>query len=128
MRECLVPTFIGAALSNAYPVCPTDDGVHFRAPRLSEVGSSANVERIRSELVRALGAGVVRVVTMGRIAAGVVRPLAEELGLALEAFPHPSSQGLLMAAPGKGKGMRLEDLRRAWGERLLSVLCDARGT
>lgn len=127
VREGLFPTFRGAALSNAYPMCPTDDGVRFRAPRPPEVKSTANVERIRGELIRARQAGVVKVVTMGRIAAGVVQPIAVEQGLTVEAFPHPSSQGLLMAAPGKGKGMRLDDLRREWGERLLGVLVEARG-
>ncbi len=126
VRESLFPIFRGAALSNAYPMCPTDDGVHFRTPRPPEVKARSNVDRIRSELVRARELGVVKVVTMGRIAAGVVQPLAVEQGLALEAFPHPSSQGLLMAAPGKGKGMRLDDLRREWGERLLLVLNEAR--
>jgi len=125
VREGLFPTFRGAALSNAYPMCPTDDGVRFRAPRPPEVKSAANVDRIRGELIRAREAGVVKVVTMGRIAAGVVQPIAVEQGVALEAFPHPSSQGLLMAAPGKGKGLRLADLRREWAERLLSVLVEA---
>jgi hypothetical protein len=106
-------------------MCPTDDGVRFRAPRPLEVKSAANVDRIRGELIRAREAGVVKVVTMGRIAAGVVQPIAVEQGVALEAFPHPSSQGLLMAAPGKGKGLRLADLRRQWAERLLSVLVEA---
>jgi hypothetical protein len=127
VREGLFPTFRGAALSNAYPMCPTDDGVRFRAPRPPEVKSAANVERIRGELTRAREAGVVKVITMGRIAAGAVQPIAVEQGLTVEAFPHPSSQGLLMAAPGKGKGLRLADLRREWGERLLGVLVEARG-
>ena len=127
VREGLFPTFRGAALSNAYPMCPTDDGVRFRAPRPPEVKSAANVERIRGELTRAREAGVVKVVTMGRIAAGAVQPIAVEQGLTVEAFPHPSSQGLLMAAPGKGKGLRLADLRREWEERLLRVLVEARG-
>jgi len=42
--------------------------------------------------------------------------------MGLVALPHPSSQGLLMDAPGKGRGMRLEDLRAAWEKRLVAAL------
>jgi len=40
----------------------------------------------------------------------------------LHALPHPSAQGLLQGAPNKGKGLKLEDLRADWQERLRALL------
>ena len=127
VSEGMVPRFSGAALSNAFPMCPTDDGMKFRTPRPAEFKAASNVARVREEILRAREMGCVRVITMGRVAAGLVGPLASEVGMVLEAFPHPSSQGLLMSAPGKGKGLRLADLRREWERRLLAVLRECAG-
>jgi hypothetical protein len=113
---------LGVALSNAYPSCPTDDGKRFRAPKRSELFSSENIARLRDELSVAYSRGAKRVITLGRCAAQTIEPLVEDCGLALVALPHPSSQGLLMDAPGKGRGMRLEDLRAAWEKRLVAAL------
>ena len=45
----------GAALSNAYPVCPTRDGQSFRAPTDRELRSPGNLARLRGELDAAAG-------------------------------------------------------------------------
>jgi uracil-DNA glycosylase len=118
----LWPRLIRVALSNAYPCCPTDDGKRFRAPKRSELVSSENIARLRDELRAASSRGAKRVITLGRCAAQTIEPLVEECGMGLVALPHPSSQGLLMDAPGKGRGMRLEDLRAAWEKRLVAAL------
>ena len=118
----LWPRLIRVALSNAYPCCPTDDGKRFRAPKRSELVSSENIARLRDELRAASSRGAKRVITLGRCAAQTIEPLVEESGMGLVALPHPSSQGLLMDAPGKGRGMRLEDLRAAWEKRLVAAL------
>lgn len=118
----LWPRLLGVALSNAYPCCPTDDGKRFRAPKRSELVSSENIARLRDELRAASSRGAKRVITLGRCAAQTIKPLVEECGMGLVALPHPSSQGLLMDAPGKGRGMRLEDLRAAWEKRLVAAL------
>ena len=118
----LWPRLLGVALSNAFPCCPTDDGQRFRAPKRSELASTENIARLRDELCAASLRGAKRVITLGRCAARTLEPLAEECGMGLFALPHPSSQGLLMDAPGKGRGMRLEDLRAAWEQRLVAAL------
>lgn len=118
----LWPRLIGVALSNAFPCCPTDDGKRFRAPKRSELVSSGNTARLRDEVGAASVRGAKRVITLGRCAAQTLEPLVKEFGMGLVALPHPSSQGLLMDAPGKGRGMRLEDLRAAWEKRLVAAL------
>jgi hypothetical protein len=117
------PRLKGVALSNAYPVCPTEDGRRFRAPKRAELKAAENGERIRRELEQGMALGMRRVVTLGRCAAMTVGDVAGEWGLEVVALPHPSSQGLLMDAPGKGKGLRLADLRVAWEERLVAAMC-----
>lgn len=121
-EEGLWPKLQGVALSNALPWCPSDDGCRFRAPKKSELQTSENLARLRAELARAAAAGALRVMTLGRCAAHTLGPLVAEKGWELVALPHPSSQGLLMDAPGKGRGLRLADLRAAWEERLVRAL------
>ena len=116
------PKLIGVALSNAFPCCPTDDGRRFRAPKRGELMSEENTARLRNELGVALARGASKVITLGRCAAQTLEPLADERGLTLITLPHPSSQGLLMSAPGKGRGMKLEDLRAQWEQRLVDSL------
>ena len=118
----LWPKLIGVALSNAFPCCPTDDGRRFRAPKRGELLSEENTARLRDELKAALVRGASKVITLGRCAAQTLEPLAGERSLKFIALPHPSSQGLLMSAPGKGRGMRLEDLRAQWEMRLVDAL------
>ncbi len=123
LREAgLWPRLIGVALSNAFPRCPSEDGSRFRAPKRSELFSDENTARLRRELSAAADCGASKVITLGRCAAQTLNPLAVERGMGLVALPHPSSQGLLMDAPGRGRGMRLEDLRVEWERRLVAAL------
>jgi uracil-DNA glycosylase len=112
------PRLRGVALSNAFANCPSDDGHRFRAPKKSEWASLENQKRLSGELELAARRGCERIVTLGRCAAQALRELAAQKGWTLVALPHPSSQGLLMDAPGKGRGMRLADLQVAWQKRL----------
>ena len=118
----LRPELCGAALSNAFPVCPTRDFQAFRAPTDAELRAPANQERLRAELAAALGRcpGRLRVIAMGRRAEWVFSRLEGDFDL--HPLPHPSAQGLLQAAPGKGRGLKLDDLRRGWEARLATLL------
>lgn len=120
----LNPVVNGVALSNAYPSCPTKDGQTFRAPSDKELKDPDNLARLTRELGegQARCPGRLRVVALGRRATWVLRPLAAELGFDLHELPHPSAQGLLQAAPGKGKGLKMADLQAAWEERLKELL------
>lgn len=119
----LAPRLLGTALSNAYPACPTKDGEHFHAPSNRDLLAPANLARLTSELTRAAeGASLLRVVAFGKRAEWVLSRLPDAPPFDLHALPHPSAQGLLQAAPGKGKGLRLEDLRAEWAARLEALL------
>lgn len=123
LREAgLRPLLCRVALSNAFPLCPTDDGHRFRAPRKSEWSSENNLSRIRRELENASQRGCRRVITLGRCAAQALQGPAKAALLCVVNLPHPSSQGLLMDAPGRGRGMRLVDLQAAWQHRLVEAL------
>ncbi len=119
----LRPRLHRTALGNAFPSCPTSDGTSFRAPTNREVLSDENLGRVRGDL-RALARpthGRLRVITLGVRAAYLFRHL-EDPSLDLVSLPHPSSQGLLQAAPGKGKGLRLADLQAEWEANLRQLL------
>lgn len=119
----LAPRVGGVALSNAFPRCPTRDGTHFRAPTDAELRAPENLRRLREELARAAQPGKsLRVLAMGRRAAWVLQRLEGAPPIQLETLPHPSAQGLLQAAPGKGRGLHLADLRAAWEARLVALL------
>lgn len=120
----LAPVLRGAALSNAFPVCPTRDFQTFRAPTDKELLASGNLERLRRELAEASDRcpDRLRVIAMGRRAQWVFARIEGAPDFQLEVLPHPSSQGLLQAAPGKGKGLKLDDLRREWEARLAALL------
>ncbi len=120
----LAPRLTGTALSNAYPACPTKDGEHFHAPSNKDLLAPANLARLAAELARAATsqAGPLRVIAFGKRAEWVLSRLEGAPPFELHALPHPSAQGLLQAAPGKGKGLRLEDLRAAWEARLRALL------
>jgi hypothetical protein len=118
----LQPRLIRVALSNAFPACPTEDGHRFRAPKKGELQSEPNLRRITSELEAAQARGARQTITLGRCAGLTVGPLAQDRGWEWIAFPHPSSQGLLMHAPGKGKGLKLSDLRAQWESNLVRAL------
>lgn len=120
----LAPELAGAALSNAFPFCPSRDLVSFRSPTNAELAAAANRERLAAELRRGAERcpGRLRVVAMGRRAHWILSRLQDAVPFELHSLPHPSAQGLLQAAPGKGKGLKLEDLRREWEARLASYL------
>jgi uracil-DNA glycosylase len=118
----LRPVLSGVALSNAHACCPTADGRKFRAPTRAELEAPGNLGRLRSELEEGLRRGASRVVTLGRCAARTLAPLAAAAGLEHVGLAHPSAQGLLSEAPGRGRGLRLADLQAAWVERLATLL------
>lgn len=114
----LRPVLRGVALGNALAVCPTSNGQTFRAPTNAELRDPANLARLRDELARAQHRCPVRLLTfaLGRRAGWILGQL--DLPGPLEVLPHPSAQGLLQAAPERGKGLRLADLQTAWQEDL----------
>ena len=121
----LRPRLREVALSNAFPSCPTRDGETFTAPsdkelriRATSPGSSRSCARGWDRVPR----DGCSVIALGRRAAWILRRLAPELGFELSELPHPSAQGLLQAAPDKGKGLRLADLAAAWEQKLLELL------
>lgn len=124
--KSLAPVLAGAALSNAFQVCPTRDFQTFRAPTDAELLAGPNRARLKAELEHAAGRcpGLLKVIAMGKRAQWVFGRLEGAPAFALHVLPHPSAQGLLQAAPGKGKGLKLEDLRREWEDRLATLLKD----
>lgn len=126
-EEGLRPEVREVALSNAFPSCPTSDGEHFRAPTDAELRSEANQARLRAELAQAAERcpGTLRVLTLGRRAAWLLERLEGGPAFELHALPHPSAQGLLQAAPGKGKGLKLADLEGEWEIRLRELVASA---
>ena len=120
----LAPTLRGAALGNAFPSCPTKDGHSFRAPTDKELKDARNLARLADELGRAAARcdGALRVIGMGRRAQWILDRLEGLPPLDLQVLPHPSAQGLLQAAPDKGRGLKLAELQAAWEHRLASLL------
>mgnify|MGYP002780421229 CR=1 FL=1 len=119
------PEALDVWLTNAFDRCPTDDGEHFRAPSTRERHAPENLARLRAELDAAGARGAVQVCCLGRVAGAVVTRVAPPL--TVHVLPHPSAQGLLMAAPNKGKGCALAALEAAWSDRLVALLDAARG-
>lgn len=127
----LFPVLRGAALSNAWPACPTRDGERFRAPSDRELRSPANLARLAGELARAAAGRTapLRVIAFGTRPRWILERLPELAGdlppFDLRPLPHPSAQGLLQAAPNQGRGLRLDNLRAAWEARLQDLLAEA---
>ena len=124
----LRPAAHGVALGNAFDRCPTDDGSSFRAPSRAELEGPENVLRLASELETLRGRGLRGLVTLGRVATrtmDVVLAHAPMPSLARHALPHPSAQGLLSMAPGRGKGARMQDLQEAWMARCRDMIIEA---
>ena len=123
----VVPVAHGVALGNAFPCCPTDDGVSFRAPSKRELEGPDNIARLREEL-RALAArGLRGVVSMGRVATKTLAVVCDDPTvptLIHRAIPHPSAQGLLSMAPNRGKGARMVDLQELWMDRCEALLLE----
>lgn len=123
----LVPALHGIALGNAFDRCPTDDGHKFRAPSRAELESPQNIERLAHDVDLAVARGLTLIVALGRVAARMVELLLATYperwpGVTLHETPHPSAQGLLSAAPDRGRGARLADLASAWEHDLARVI------
>jgi uracil-DNA glycosylase len=120
----LVPELRGAALGNAFPVCPSRDLEHFRAPTDRELRSPANQARLQAELAEACGRcpGTLRVIAMGSRAHWILQRLDPAPAFQLHGLSHPSALGLLQAARGQGKGLKMADLQRDWRDRLGAML------
>lgn len=120
----LMPVLKGAALSNAFQSCPTRDGQTFKAPTDRELAAPLNLARIGQELTRAAERcpARLRVIALGKRAEWLFRRLEGAPAFELCTLPHPSAQGLLQAAPDKGRGLKLADLQVAWELRLRSLL------
>jgi uracil-DNA glycosylase len=123
----LVPLLRGAALSNAFPRCPSRDLQRFRAPTDAELRHPDNLARLLRELGAAAERcpGTLRVITLGKRAQWIFQNLAGAPAFQLHGLPHPSAQGLLQAAPGKGRGLKMADLQQAWAASLASLLEDS---
>ena len=120
----LWPELRGAALSNAFPRCPTRDFQTFKAPTDAELKHPENLARLLDELRAAAQRcpGRLRVITMGKRAHWIFQRLSGVPDLELHGLAHPSAQGLLQAAPGKGKGLKLAELQLQWQARLALLL------
>lgn len=127
-QHALRPVVFGVAIGNAFDRCPTDDGMRFRAPTRVELEGPDNIERIRNELRMLSSRGLVGVVTLGRVATRTldrVTETSEFAHLARRSVPHPSAQGLLSMAPDRGRGARMDELKRQWMERCSDAIVDA---
>ena len=123
----LRPAAHGVALGNAFDRCPTDDGVSFRAPSRAELEGPDNVQRLVRELETLRDRGLRGLVTLGRVATrtlDVVLAHAPMPSLMRHALPHPSAQGLLSMAPGRGKGARMQDLQEEWMARCRNLIIE----
>ena len=111
------PILTDAALSNAYPVCPTDDGHKFRAPSKAEMSSPENVRRVRAELAKARKRGLKTVVVLGRVAdwlLGTHLGLRDDPDITYHQITHPSPLGLMGMAKRAGKGVRVSAMKEKW--------------
>lgn len=122
-RDGVEPHLYGAALSNSYDACPTDDGHSFRAPSRGEVSSEANVARLERELGDAVNRGLELVVTLGRAADSAIGDMMGMRDVPFVRYVtvrHPSAQALLFAKDRKGRG--LKEMERAWEDELVRIL------
>jgi hypothetical protein len=121
------PTLIRTAMSNAYPICPTDDGHSFRAPTKKELSGEENVRRVTGEIDRARGRGLRTVIVLGRHAdwlLGVHLGLREDPSVRYEQITHPSPLGLLWLKRKQGPDVRMADVQSQWMDRFRAMLPD----
>ncbi|HEX6050840.1 MAG TPA: uracil-DNA glycosylase family protein [Gemmatimonadaceae bacterium] len=119
------PILTGTALSNAYPVCPTDDGERFRAPSRAELSSAANVKRVRGELAKARKRGLRTVIALGRTAdwlLGTHLGLRKDPGVVYHQITHPSPLGLMWLARRAGKNVAA--VKAQWMREFRAMLRD----
>ena len=117
------PLLRGAALSNAYDACPTDDGHSFRAPSRAELAAPANVARLEREIGRAVDAGLEVIVTLGRAADNAIGDMLGVRDIPIVRYAsvrHPSAQALLFAKDRKGRG--LGEMEELWILELVKIL------
>ena len=126
LREAGIrPIVSDAALSNAYHVCPTDDGEHFRAPNKAEMSGAANVKRVRAELAKARTRGLHTVIVLGRTAdwlLGTHLGLRDDPSIAYHQITHPSPLGLMGMAKRAGKGVRVSAMKEQWQKEFRRML------
>lgn len=123
------PLLTDVALSNAFNVCPTDDGQHFRAPSKAEMSSVANVRRVRAEIAKARRRGLENVIVLGRIAdwlLGTHLGLREDDSITYHQITHPSPLGLMGMAKRAGKGARVSDMKAQWKRSVAAMLRNTR--
>ena len=119
------PVVSDVALSNAYPVCPTDDGEHFRAPTKAEMSSPENVRRVRAELAKARRRGLHSVIVLGKTAdwlLGTHLGLRDDPDIAYHQITHPSPLGLMGMAKRAGKGVRVSTMKDEWKRKFAEML------
>ena len=130
LREAGVrPVIEDVALSNAFAVCPTDDGEHFRAPTKAELSSEANVKRVRAELAKARRRGLQTVIVLGRHAdwlLGTHLGLRDDADVAYHQITHPSPLGLMGMAKRAGKGVRVSAMKAQWQAEFRRMLRSGR--
>jgi uracil-DNA glycosylase len=122
------PLITDVALSNAYNVCPTDDGEHFRAPSKAEMSSPENVRRVRAELAKARRRGLHSVIVLGKTAdwlLGTHLGLRDDPGIAYHQITHPSPLGLMGMAKRAGKGVRVSAMKDEWKRQFTRMLRSA---
>ncbi len=122
------PVAHGIALGNAYPCCPTDDGVTFRTPTRSELEGHENMQRLTIEVDALQRRGLRGIVTMGRVATRTMDSVLAYMSappLTRCAVVHPSAQGLLSMAPERGRGAKMLELRAQWQTQLHAALLSA---
>ena len=126
LREAGIrPIVSDAALSNAYQVCPSDDGEHFRAPSKAEMSSAANVKRVRAELAKARKRGLHTVIVLGRTAdwlLGTHLGLRDDPSIAYHQITHPSPLGLMGMAKRAGKGVGVSAMKEQWQKEFRRML------
>ncbi|HXC26305.1 MAG TPA: hypothetical protein VNU46_10355 [Gemmatimonadaceae bacterium] len=126
----LHPTLSGVMLSNVYDRCPAASPTRIRPPTSLELESTSNQARLRDELSTARSRGCHLVVAMGRIAGQVLSNVLTALppspdgqsSMTLVIRPHPSAQGLLQAAPDRGRGCKMADLQAAWVQQTAALI------
>jgi hypothetical protein len=119
------PVVTDVALSNAYPVCPTDDGEHFRAPSKAELSSAENLRRVRAEIAKARKRGLTTVIVLGRHAdwlLGTHLKLRDDEAISYHQITHPSPLGLMGMAKRAGKGVRVSAMKEQWKKEFRRML------
>jgi hypothetical protein len=126
LRDAAIrPVVDDVALSNAYAICPTDDGEHFRAPSKAELTSAENLRRVRAEIAKARKRGLTTVIVLGRHAdwlLGTHLGLRDDDSIRYHQITHPSPLGLMGMAKRAGKGVRVSAMKEQWKKEFRRML------